>query len=79
MCSHRSHSIMRRNSRQTARCITLQNRRKMRRFLGPFCSREQMKKKKKQNTYIMRLEDHFSIHRIDLAALAGITQVRVAD
>lgn len=36
-------------------------------------------KKGKQNTYVMRLEDHLSIHRIDLAALAGVTQVRVAD
>jgi len=31
------------------------------------------------NTYIMRPEDHFFIDRIDLAALAGITQVRIAD
>lgn len=31
------------------------------------------------DTYIMRPEDHLFIHRIDLAALAGITQVRVAD
>jgi len=31
------------------------------------------------STYIMRSEDHLFIDRIDLAALAGITQVRIAD
>lgn len=34
---------------------------------------------KETDTHIMRPEDHLFIHRVDLAALAGITQVRVAD